>query len=110
MMDTQACETPMSDHIFRFWQHLETEHVRILLDLRRDTSSVVYWDSSSFSDAVAKALVADRAKLEQEHEIMRKTLETIAGSAADQLQATQARGALSNIGPAVTNGQSGDAA
>lgn len=67
-MDMQACETPMSDHIFRFWKHLETEHVRILLDLRRDTSSVVYWGGSSFPDAVAKALVADRAKLRSERE------------------------------------------
>lgn len=98
-MDTQACETPMSDHIFRFWQYLETEHVRILLDLRRDTGSVIYWDSSSFPDSVAKALVAERAKLMTEHDLMRRTLETIAGSAADQLQATQAKGALANIGP-----------
>jgi hypothetical protein len=39
-----------------------------------------------------------------EHELMRKTLQTIAGNAGDRLQETQARGALANIGPAVTNG------
>lgn len=33
-----------------------------------------------------------------EHEIMRKALETIAGTAADKLQALQARSALANIG------------
>lgn len=60
MMDTQACETPMSDHIARFWRHLTEEHVRILLDLRRNTSSVIYWDGASFSNDVAKALVKER--------------------------------------------------
>jgi len=34
-----------------------------------------------------------------ENALMRRTLETIAGNSADQLQATQARGALANIGP-----------
>lgn len=100
-MDSQACETPMSDHIYRFWQQLETEHVRISLDLRRDSGSVVYWDSSSFSDAVAKAMVSDRRKLEAEHELMRRTLEIISADAGDQLQATQARGALANIGTTI---------
>jgi hypothetical protein len=38
----------------------------------------------------------------REHELMRKTLETIAANSADRLQATQARGALTNIGPTVT--------
>src|SRR5258708_930560 len=37
-----------------------------------------------------------------EHELMRKTLEVIVANSADRLQATQARGALANIGPAVT--------
>ena len=62
-MDTQACETPMSDHVARFWQHLKEDHVRILIDLRRDTSSVVYWDGSSFPDAVAKALIRQHEDL-----------------------------------------------
>jgi len=61
-----AVETPMSDHVARFWQHLETETVRILIDLRREVGHdapdgpSVYWDGASFGDDVAKALVADR--------------------------------------------------
>lgn len=55
-----AAETTIADHVERFWRFLETETVRIQVDMRRDTSSVPYWDMSSFSDAVAKALVAER--------------------------------------------------
>lgn len=66
-----ACETPMSDHVARFWRLLEDEHVRILLDLKRTVGAdapdgpVVYWDGATFSDDVAKALVADRAAIER---------------------------------------------
>lgn len=60
MMDTQASETPMHEHVASFWRLLETEHVRISVDIRRDTGSVIYWDGSSFPDTVAKAIVADR--------------------------------------------------
>ncbi|WP_036048670.1 hypothetical protein [Bradyrhizobium sp. Tv2a-2] len=42
-----------------------------------------------------------------EHEVMRRSLEIITGSAADGLQRTQAIGALSNIGPRVSNGDGG---
>lgn len=67
MSETAACETPMSDHVVRFWQHLETEHVRILIDIRRDhepDSGVMYhWDGASFPNDVAKALVAERKAL-----------------------------------------------
>lgn len=70
MMDTQGCETPMSDHVRRFWEHLTNEHVLIQLDLRRDTSSVIYWDGSSFSDDVAKALVAERNALLKALEVL----------------------------------------
>lgn len=57
----EATETPMRDHIAEFWRLLETEHVRILVDIRRQTEAMTYYDSSSFGDDVAKALVADRA-------------------------------------------------
>lgn len=43
-------------------------------------------------------LRAEREIVLQEHELMRKTLQTIAGNTADGLQRTQAIGALSNIG------------
>ena len=60
---TDACETPMSDHIAEFWHLLETEHVRILIDIRRSHepgSGVMYhWDSASFPDDTAKAIAAD---------------------------------------------------
>lgn len=42
-------------------------------------------------------------RLREENEKYRKTLEIIAGS-ADKLQATQALGALTNIGAAVSRG------
>ncbi len=38
---------------------------------------------------------------EADNDRMRKILEIIAGEAADKLQATQARGALTNIGPKI---------
>lgn len=52
----QATKTPMSDHLARFWNLLETEVVRILIDVKRNG----YCDSSSFPNDVAKALVAER--------------------------------------------------
>lgn len=56
-----AAETTMSEHIASFWRLLETEHVRIIVDMLRNADSVPYWDSSSFPNSVGKALVADRA-------------------------------------------------
>lgn len=62
-----ATETPMSDHVARFWQLLKTEHVRILINMRREIGidapdgPIEYWDGASFSDEVAKALIADHA-------------------------------------------------
>lgn len=69
MSETAEAETPLSDHVARFWQHLRTETVRILVDLKRTVGTdapdgpVIYWDGASFSDEVAKALVAERAEL-----------------------------------------------
>lgn len=48
-------------------------------------------------------LMAPDDGLLAEHELMRKTLEVISSNSADQLQATQARGALANIGPTVSS-------
>jgi hypothetical protein len=65
MSEADACKTPMADHVAEFWRLLAAGHVRILVDSRRDherDSGVMYhWDSSSFPDEVAKALIADRA-------------------------------------------------
>lgn len=55
-----AAVTPMSDHVAEFWRLLETEHVMLLVDIRRDTESLSYWDSSRFGNDVAKALVEAR--------------------------------------------------
>ncbi|MFA7282423.1 MAG: hypothetical protein WC100_20240 [Sterolibacterium sp.] len=61
-----AAETPVRDHVAYFWQLLSTEHVRIRVDFRREIGHdapdgpTVYWDSSSFSNDVAKALLAER--------------------------------------------------
>lgn len=61
---SEQAETPMADHIERFWNLLATEHVRILIDIRKPHeagSGIMYhWDSASFPDDVAKALVAQR--------------------------------------------------
>lgn len=70
MSDQGQSETPMSDHISRFWYHLDTETVRILVDLKRTVGvdapdgPVVYWDGASFPDDVAKALVAERDRFQ----------------------------------------------
>lgn len=62
MGETDASETPMSDHIDRFFQLLATEHVRILVNIRRQHGDgPVYWDGSSFPDNVAKAIAALRS-------------------------------------------------
>ena len=59
-VETTAAETSMQNHIDDFWRLLEQEHVRILVYIKRDYGAGIYFDSSSFPDAVAKALVADR--------------------------------------------------
>lgn len=56
-----AAETPMADHVANFWHLLETETVRILVNIKRENEGMgVYWDSASFPDDVAKELVAAR--------------------------------------------------
>lgn len=45
------CETPMSDHVERFFQMLEGGTVRILVDTEQ-------WHSASFPDDAAKAIAA----------------------------------------------------
>jgi hypothetical protein len=60
-VDGQA-ETPMIDHVSRFWHLLETGEVRILIDTKCNGFGGTGWyDTSSFGDDVAKALVAERA-------------------------------------------------
>ncbi len=71
MSDDQAAETPISDHVARFWKYLEIETVRIVLDLKREVGHdaldgpTVYWDGSTFLDDVAKALVTERKENEK---------------------------------------------
>lgn len=50
---------------------------------------------------LAKITQEELDKILEEHELMRKTLQIIAGNAGDRLQETQPRGVLANIGPAV---------
>ncbi len=72
--ETASAETPMSDHVAQFWRHLETETVRVLVDLKRTIGHdapdgpSVYWDGASFSDVVAKALVAENKRLREDAE------------------------------------------
>jgi len=53
------CEACVEDHVQRFWQLLASEHVRITVEVRRGDEAVC-WDSSSFTNDVAKALVDER--------------------------------------------------
>ncbi|CAM5597022.1 hypothetical protein MAUB1S_10093 [Mycolicibacterium aubagnense] len=59
--DDGARLTAAKDHIGQFWHELEKGHVRILVATLRDTNGTPNWVSSSYSDEVAKALVAGRA-------------------------------------------------
>lgn len=82
-----AAETPMHEHVAHFWHLLETEqHVRILLDMRRTSlTGPSWWDSSSFSNDVAKAILADYQALQARHELALCVLErarTILGNMA----------------------------
>lgn len=57
-----ACEPSLKDHVSCFYGLLRDEHVRIRLDIKRTVSDgVTYFDSTSFPNDVAKAIVADRA-------------------------------------------------
>jgi hypothetical protein len=57
----------MADHIKRFWQLLEEGNVRILIDTHHPEGfgGAGHWSSSSFPDDVAKALVADRKRVNE---------------------------------------------
>jgi hypothetical protein len=79
----QAAQTPMSDHVARFWQLLSEGKVRILIDIHRPDSfgGLGHWDSSSFPDDVANALVAERQSLvgvEREDDLAAKIAEKLA--------------------------------
>lgn len=54
-----ATETPMSDHVARFYELLATEYVHIIVNIRRehDEGQPPHWDCASFGNDVAKALV-----------------------------------------------------
>lgn len=63
MSDQQAAETPMSDHVARFWRLLEEGRVRILVDSEcPGFGGIGYYASASFGDDVAKALVTEHKK------------------------------------------------
>ncbi len=56
----EECETPMSDHVRRFWELLETETVYIAVNIQRDhEDGPPHYDTSQFGSEIAKALVAD---------------------------------------------------
>lgn len=62
---SEATETPMVDHLRRFWQLLAEGKVRILVDSFHPEGfgGTGHWSSSSFSDDVAKALMAEHEEL-----------------------------------------------
>lgn len=74
--DLQQAETPLSDHVARFWRILKTEAcVRILVDMQRGSGGMPYFDSANFPDQVAKALVEDRNQLAADLAAARKEIE-----------------------------------
>jgi hypothetical protein len=88
----EACETPMSEHVARFWQLLAEGNVRLLVDTYHPGCGG-HWNSSSFPDDVAKELAGDRL-------VMLEALRTAASfllahtSAADDIAAKPARAAI----------------
>jgi len=63
MTDTveRAAQTPISDHVARFWEILRIENVYIALNIRRDhENGPPHFDTAQFGEDVAKALVAER--------------------------------------------------
>jgi hypothetical protein len=66
-----CCETPMAEHVARFWKLLAEGQVRVLVETHHEGCGG-HWNSSSFPDDVAKAIAADR----------RETLEALKGVVA----------------------------
>lgn len=66
----QAAETPMADHLARFWRHIAENKVHIVVSMHRPDSfgGLGHWDTASFPDDVAKALTAEAATLRAEVE------------------------------------------
>jgi hypothetical protein len=54
-----ACETPMSDHVSNFWDLLALGQVRVMVETFHEGCGG-HWDSASFPDDVAKAIVQER--------------------------------------------------
>lgn len=77
---TRTAVTPMADHVARFWDLLAANHVRILVDMRREhADGPSHWDSASYSDDVAKALLTERmqaataiASLRERNDVLEK--------------------------------------
>ncbi len=66
-MTNQAATVPVNELAANFWKLISTNHVRISVDMRRvighdNDQQSVYWDSASFSNEVAKALIAGRGR------------------------------------------------
>lgn len=62
-MDTQAAETPMSDHVARFWRLLEEGRVRILVDSEcPGFGGIGYYASASFGDERLGHVVTEHKK------------------------------------------------
>lgn len=61
----EAAETQPAEHVARFWDLLRNNHVRILVDMRREIGHdapdgpSVYWDGSSFGNDTARMLLAE---------------------------------------------------
>lgn len=81
----QACETPMSDHVARFWELLAQErrvHVRVDTFHQEWFGGQGEWASSGFGDDCAKALVAQRDALVKALEECAASFATPPGSVA----------------------------
>jgi hypothetical protein len=81
--DKMCAETPMRDHVSRFWEEIRSNHVRVMVDMRRVIShdsgeETVYWDGSSFPDNTAKAILASFDHLQARNRMLEEALKPFA--------------------------------
>lgn len=67
------CETPMSDHVARFWQLVREFEVRIVVDQMTDGfGGKGFYATSIFSNDAAKAILSTNEKLTAENARLRE--------------------------------------
>jgi hypothetical protein len=81
------CETPMSDHVARFWQLVREFEVRIVVDqMTAGFGGKGFYATSIFSNDTAKAILSTNEKLTAENARLREALDA-ADSALHEAEA-----------------------